>query len=78
MALEPDDIERRVRAKHLNERLKLAATSINTVGLTVLGAAVLVPLVGGAVSASAVIWILVAVALHSLAQLFLGRLRSED
>ncbi len=62
----------------MNERLKLIATSVNTIGLTIPGAAVLVPLVGGVVSASAAIWILVAVVLHLLAQLFLERLRSED
>lgn len=78
MALAPEDVERRIRARRLNERLKLAASSINTVGLTLLGAAALVPLVGGLFNWSSIVWILIALGLHLVAQFVLGRLKSED
>ncbi|WP_020186657.1 hypothetical protein [Methylopila sp. 73B] len=78
MAIAPEDAERRIRAKRINERLKLLASSVNTVGLTVLGAAVLVPFIGGTFTPAAVVWILLAVGLHSVAQVLLSWLRSED
>ncbi|GLK79412.1 hypothetical protein [Methylopila turkensis] len=78
MAIVPEDAERRIRAKRINERLKLLASSVNTVGLTVLGAAVLVPFIGGTFTPAALVWILLAVGLHSVAQILLSWLRSED
>ncbi|GLK57000.1 hypothetical protein JOD31_003032 [Methylopila capsulata] len=78
MAIAPEDAERRIRAKRINERLKLLAGSVNTVGLTVLGAAVLVPFIGGTFTPAALVWILLAVGLHSVAQVLLSWLRSED
>ncbi|GLK77493.1 hypothetical protein GCM10008171_27470 [Methylopila jiangsuensis] len=74
----PEDVERRLRAKRTNERLKLAASTSNAVGLTILGAAVLVPVTTGKASWFAALWILAAVALHVFAQAVLGVLRSED
>ncbi|MFD1703776.1 hypothetical protein ACFSCV_12265 [Methylopila henanensis] len=78
MSLTPDDVERRIRAKRLNERLKLLASSLNTVGLAVFGAAVLVPLVGERLPLSAAVWFLATLSLHLLAHVVLGRLTSED
>lgn len=78
MTLAPNDIERRIRAKRLNERLKLSASSINTVGLTALAAAVIVPLTGGSLSLSALVWFLIAAGLHLVSHVVLGYLKSED
>lgn len=78
MSHSDEDIARRIKAKRLNERLKLSATSVNTVGLTILAAAVLVPLTGGTLSFSAVIWILISAGLHLVSHLLLGSLKSED
>lgn len=76
--LSPEDIERRLRAKRANERLKLAATTANTLGMTMVGVAVLVPAVAGSASYASLIWIAVAIVLHFGAQVALGLLRSED
>lgn len=78
MALSPEDIERRIRAKRFNERVKLAANATNAVGLTLLAAAALVPFVGGLATWSSAGWIPVALGLHFMAQFMLGRLKSED
>lgn len=78
MALSPEDIERRIRAKRGNERLKLLASTFNTVGLTLVGTAIVVPMVAGGLTAYAVAWIIVAAGLHLLAHVTLGRLHSED
>ncbi|MDR4306923.1 hypothetical protein IHQ68_09865 [Chelatococcus sambhunathii] len=76
--LTPEDFERRLRAKRANERLKLLATTMNTLGMTVVGVAVLVPVVAGAAGLLSLIWIVIAVVLHLAAQVALGSLRSED
>lgn len=78
MPLSAEDIERRVRAKRVNERLKLTASTVNALALTIVGAAVLVPLVNGTVSWLAGVWISAAAVLHLVAQIVLGTLRSED
>lgn len=76
--LSPEDIERRLRAKRYNEQLKLFAATLNTVGLTLFGSAVVIPFVGGGLNLSAAVWIIPAVALHLSAQVALRKLRSED
>jgi hypothetical protein len=52
---EPDPIaaERRLRAKRINERLKLLASFLNTLGLAIIGAAFVIP---GVVSLVTVQW----------------------
>jgi hypothetical protein len=45
----PDDPRRRLRAKRQNERVKLVATSLNTVALAIVAAALIVPSVSGIV-----------------------------
>ncbi|WP_020180865.1 hypothetical protein [Methylopila sp. M107] len=76
--LTPEDVERRLRAKRANERLKLAATTMNTLGMTTVGVAVLVPIVSGSATFASLAWIAVAVVLHFAAQGVLGVLHSED
>lgn len=78
MSLTPEDIERRIKAKRFNERLKLFAGTLNTIGLTLFGSAVVIPFVAGALTISAFIWIMLALALHLSAQAALKQLRSED
>ncbi|PZQ14276.1 MAG: hypothetical protein DI565_12690 [Ancylobacter novellus] len=78
MSLTPDDIERRIKAKRFNERLKLFASTLNTIGLTLFGSAVVIPFVAGALTTSVIVWIMLAVALHLSAQTGLKQLRSED
>jgi uncharacterized membrane protein (DUF441 family) len=58
--------------------VKLSASTLNTVGLTILGAAVLLPLVAGQLQPYGWVWIIVAAGLHFLAQALLRTLRSED
>lgn len=74
----PDDVERKLRAKRYNEQVKLVATTLNTIALTLFGSAVVVPLVAGAINVYATIWMLFAGALHSSAHVSLRQLRSED
>lgn len=74
----PDDVERRLRAKRFNEQLKLFAATLNTIGLTLFGSAVVIPFVAGALNVFAAVWIILAVALHLSAQAALRKLRSED
>ena len=76
--LAPEDIERRLRAKRANERLKLAASTLNTIGLTLFGTAIVIPLAAGVLNPYSLVWIFVAAGLHYAAQLVLARLRSED
>jgi hypothetical protein len=53
---EPDPVasERRLRAKRQNERVKLLASFLNTLGLAIIGAAIVVP---GVSSLAAVQWV---------------------
>lgn len=74
----PEDVERRLRAKRWNESLKLTASTLNTIGLTLFGTAIVVPLVAGGLNLYSIAWIIVAASLHFLAHVALGRLRSED
>lgn len=78
MSLAPEDVRRRIKAKRFNERVKLLTSTVNTAGLTILGSAILLPLVGSGFRSLSLIWILVAAALHCVAQAILGGLRSED
>ena len=72
-----EDPRRRLRAKRQNERMKLGASSLNTLAMGLLGAAVIVP---GVTSLQAIQWqwIPVGLILHGGAHLLLGRLTSED
>ena len=74
---DPIASERRLRAKRVNERLKLLASFLNTLGLAVIGAALVVP---GIASLASVrwAWIPVGLVLHFAAQTALGLLRSEE
>lgn len=67
-----------------NERLKLAATALNTLGVAIVVSAIVVPTIGLTYGTVRVIehwyltgfaWFAAGVALHLLAQGFLGRLR---
>ena len=81
MSLTPEDKRRRLAAKRNNERVKLAATSLNALALALLGAAFLIPaLSNAAVLLTVEPWFLlfVAVALHFGAQATLNLLQSED
>jgi len=80
MALDPH-AGRKLHAKRANERVKLLYSTVNALAIGMVGAAFVVP---GVTSADALlepqrwIWILIAVALHSVAYLIVGWLRSED
>jgi dipeptide/tripeptide permease len=65
---ETSERRRRLAAKRHNERLKLLIVSVNALGLTTFGAAFILPMVGGAEPKAPLIWIIVAFALHLLAQ----------
>ena len=80
MSLTPDQ-NRRLAAKRNNERVKLITTSLNTVGLAILGTAFIVPAINNvAVLLAPGPWILliVATALHVTAHGFIRFLRSEE
>ena len=76
---EPDPIvsERKLRAKRQNERVKLAASALNTLALAIAGAAFIVP---GMTSLENVrwTWIPVSLGLHICAHLVFTALKSED
>jgi len=74
---DPIASERRLRAKRLNERVKLAASFLNTLSLAVVGAAFIVL---GVVSLATVrwSWLPFAAVLHVSAHMAFSRLRSED
>lgn len=76
----PYDIasRRKLAARRLNENLKLLASSLNTVALTILGAAFLLPTISGQAVATPTIWIMIAAGLHLLAQAVLRLIQSED
>lgn len=73
---------RRLAAKRYNERVKLLATTMNTIGLGILAAATIIPIFGQAPSAApwAPWWTgpLAFVILWSIAFAILGFLKSED
>ena len=74
---DPEAAERRLRAKRLNEHLKLMASFLNTLSLAVIGAAFVVP---GVISLESVrwLWIPVGIVLHLAAHVPLRLLKSED
>ena len=74
---ETTDVQRRLRARRQNERVKLLVSFLNTLSLAILGAAFVVP---GMISIQTVrwSWIPFGVALHVIAQWLLSLLRSED
>ena len=75
--VDPETSARKLRAKRNNERVKLTAVSLNTLALAILGAAFIVP---GVTSFDNVrwAWIPIGFALHLLAHVVLGFLKSED
>jgi hypothetical protein len=74
--MSPEDKQRRLLAKRNNERVKLAAGFLNTLGLTILGATFVLPSVTG--GRLEWIWIPVGIVLHLVAQALVRLLRSED
>jgi fatty acid desaturase len=73
-----DDARRKLAARRNNERIKLLITSINTIALTTVGAAAILPLIGGTIQTAAWYWIVLAVCLHLTAHGLFRFLRSED
>lgn len=69
---------RKLAAKRLNEHLKLVASALNTIGIAVLGAAFILPAIGGSVGGGSITWIAVAVGLHMCGHVALRFMRSED
>lgn len=78
MSLTPEDIGRRIGARRTNERLKLLATTLNTIGLTLFGTSIVAPMVAGGLNVYASVWIMVAAGLHFGAHATPGKLRGED
>jgi hypothetical protein len=73
---------RRLNAKEFNAHLRLFANSINALGLIVIGAGFVQPLITdevplGAERLSSWIWIVIGIALHLGAQISLRFLRDE-
>ena len=67
-----------------NERLKLAAGALNTLGVAIIVSAIVVPLIGSSYGTMKVLglwyvwggaWLLAGLTLHGFAQAILGRLR---
>lgn len=73
-----DDKARRLSAKRNNERVKLAASTMNAISLTTFGAAFILPSVTGGAATPAPIWVIVAAVLHVGAHALFRFLRSED
>lgn len=74
----PAPSDRKLAARRNNERVRLLAATLNTIGLSVFGAAFLLPAINGVSRWAVGAWIPVAIALHVLAHLVYGLLRSED
>lgn len=80
MSLDPD-ARRKLAAKRTNERIKLVYSTLNAFAIAIVVAGVILPGVSSPATLldfQRVIWFSVAIALHVLAQLFVGALRSED
>ena len=75
--VEPTASGRKLKAKRHNERVKLAASALNTLAIGIIGAAFIVP---GVTSLDNVrwVWIPAAFILHLIGQVLLGTLKSED
>ncbi|MGH2343500.1 hypothetical protein ACRC7T_18700 (plasmid) [Segnochrobactraceae bacterium EtOH-i3] len=73
-----DDRARRLAAKRNNERVKLAASTMNAIGLTTFGAAFILPFVNGGPATPTPLWVIVAAVLHVGAHVLFRFLRSED
>ncbi|WP_153005273.1 hypothetical protein [Aureimonas ureilytica] len=73
-----EDRTRRLAAKRNNERVKLASASLNTVAMTTFGAGIILPSINGNAVGFQIVWLLIAVALHLVAQATFRFLRSED
>jgi len=69
--------DRKLSARRINERVRLFASTLNTVGLSIFGAAFLLPAITGTAPRIAVPWILLAVVLHVLAHWMYRFLQSE-
>ena len=73
--------ERKLAAKRMNERVKLGASFLNTLGLAVIGAALVVPAfspTGHADLRLSIGGLLVGIGLHFVAQWLYRFLRSEE
>ena len=72
-------MRRRDRLAAFNERLKLAATTANAFGLAVAGIGVLRPLIDADVDPTwkIVVYIVIAVALHGLAQYIVSQVETD-
>lgn len=78
---DPSIPERKLAAKRANERVKLTASSLNTVGLAVIGAALIVPTFNETVHLNRIAQgagLGIGTGLHLLAQWVFRFLRSED
>lgn len=74
---------RKLKAKRFNEHVRMFATSINALGLVVIGAGFVQPIITGGMAdagarLSSWIWIVIGIALHLTAQASLRLLRDED
>lgn len=78
MSLSDEDKVRRLAAKRNNERVKLAAGTLNAMALTTFGAAFILPSINGAAAPLSVIWIPAVAALHLGAHAVFRFMRSED
>jgi uncharacterized membrane protein YczE len=63
-----------------NARITLFATALNNLGVGAIIAGILAPMVKGEINAlaSVVIWLVIGLILIGQAQVFLGRLRSDE
>ncbi len=81
VSLTPEDRERRRRAKSVNERLKLFATTINAGGIALVGTAIVTPAVSNSASfwsVDTLLWLAGAGVAHIFAQAVLAWWQSED
>jgi len=75
-----DASARKLAAKRINERVKLLANLLNSLGIGVIGAGVIVPGVHDPtrITLQTLAWIATGLVLHLLAQSVLAFMRSED
>jgi hypothetical protein len=73
-----DAPSRKLAARRRNERVRLFASTLNTIALSIFGASFVLPAITQATPQIAIAWLVAAALLHGLAHWTYDLLRSED